>query len=189
MAIIVKIATEDWEFDQLFALNYSTFVEEIPQHHQNGERRLIDKFHDRNIYIIAIDMNAGESLETGEVIGMMALNEQRPFSLDQKLNDLDSYLPSFTKPFEIRLLAVKNDKRGNVVFFKMFSKLNEIIDERKYDIGLISGILSQQKLYAKIGFKPFGPLVGTDDAKFQPMYITWDIFKNNDLISKLAIKF
>jgi hypothetical protein len=179
--MIVKIASEEWEFEQLFRLNYQTFVEEIPQHSGNDEGRLVDKFHEKNIYLIAIH---GE-----KVIGMMAINDIRPFSIDSKLPDLESMLPPFTKAFEIRLLSVDNDHRGNLVFFKLFSLLNEIIEEKKYDIGLISGILTQQKLYSKIGFVPFGPLVGTGDALFQPMYITYDIFKNNSTVARLATKF
>lgn len=168
--MIAKLATEDWEFEQLFSLNYQTFVDEIQQHQQNGERKLIDRFHDNNQYIIVIQNN--------EVIGMMSINETRPFSLDSKLPNLDSYLPPFKNGFEIRLLAVKNERRGNIVFLKMFAKLAEIIKERKYDIGLISGILAQQRLYSKIGFEPFGPLVGNEKAQFQPMYITLDRYLN-----------
>ena len=164
--MIAKLATEDWEIEQLFGLNYQTFVNEIPQHQQNETGLLVDKFHDRNKYLIVV--------QDKEVIGMMSLNEERPFSLDQKLPNLDKLLPPFSKPFEIRLLAVKNEHRGTIVFLKLFAKLAEIIKERKYDIGLISGILSQQKLYTKIGFAPFGPLVGTESAKYQPMYITLD---------------
>lgn len=178
--MLVKIASEDWEFEQMFSLNYQTFVDEIPQHPKNGSRVLIDKFHDKNQYIIALQNN--------ELIGMLSINEHRPFSLDQKLLDLDVYLPPFSNGFEIRLLSVKNGHRGNIVFLKLFSKLSEIIEEKKYDIGLISGITSQEKLYKKIGFVAFGPLLGAGEAKFQPMYITYDRYKNSinnlNLVSK-----
>ena len=29
--LIFKVASEDWEFEQIHSLNYETFVEEIPQ--------------------------------------------------------------------------------------------------------------------------------------------------------------
>ncbi len=179
--MIVKLATENWEFEQLFGLNYQTFVDEIPQHQENETRQLVDKFHDKNKYIIA--------LQGKKLIGMMSINENRPFSLDNKLSNLESYLPPFSNGFEIRLLAVKNEMRGTLVFMKMFAKLYEIIEERKYDIGLISGILSQQKLYSKIGFVPFGPLVGNPPAQFQPMYITYEKYlkglESMNLVAKL----
>ena len=43
-----KIASEEWEFDQIHKLNYRTFVEEIPQHEKNPEKSLIDEFHQDN---------------------------------------------------------------------------------------------------------------------------------------------
>ncbi|MCB0017519.1 MAG: GNAT family N-acetyltransferase, partial [Anaerolineales bacterium] len=94
-----KLASEDDEFAQIHALNYRAFVEEIPQHPPNPERRLIDKFHDENSYIICL---LGDQL-----IGMLALRSQRPFSLDGKLADLDSYLPPYRSLCEVRLLAVE----------------------------------------------------------------------------------
>jgi hypothetical protein len=178
--MIVKVATEDWEFEQLFSLNYETFVEEIPQHGSNPEARLVDKFHERNTYLIA--------LQDHQLVGMLAINDQRPFSLDQKLPDIDALLPPFKRPFEIRLLSVRNSHRGNLVFFKLFSLLNDIIEEKQFDIGLISGILSQQKMYSRIGFVPFGPLVGKEGAQFQPMYITYDLYRNSPAMTKLAAK-
>jgi len=51
----IKIADSDDEFDQIFALNYHTFVEEIPQHDANAAKKLKDKFHENNTYIIGKD--------------------------------------------------------------------------------------------------------------------------------------
>ena len=72
-----KIACEQDEFQQIYALNYQTFVEEIPQHEENENHILVDKFHEENTYVIA---KADE-----EVVGMIAVRSKRPFSLDQKL--------------------------------------------------------------------------------------------------------
>ena len=47
-----KVATTEQEFDAIAALNYETFVEEIPQHEQNSNKRLVDKFHAENTYIV-----------------------------------------------------------------------------------------------------------------------------------------
>ena len=51
--MIYKIANTAEEYEQIFKLNYETFVEEIPQHEKNETKKLKDKFHDKNIYIIA----------------------------------------------------------------------------------------------------------------------------------------
>ena len=50
---------------------------------------------------------------------------------------------------------------------------------RGYDLALISGTLRQEKLYRHLGFVPFGPKVGTEDAPFQPMYITFEGFQES----------
>src|SRR5207253_2433371 len=84
-----RIAAADAEFEQIHRLNYRTFVEEIPQHAPSAERRLIDKFHPENTYLIAV--------LDGTLVGMLAVRDRRPFSLDQKLADLDRYLPAGRK--------------------------------------------------------------------------------------------
>ena len=84
--LIFKIASEEWEFEQIHRLNYRTFVEEIPQHQRNAEGRLVDKFHAENIYIVGLD--------AGRVVAMVALRGRRPFSLDQKMPDLDRHIPA-----------------------------------------------------------------------------------------------
>ena len=46
-----------------------------------------------------------------------------------------------------------------------------------YDLAIISGTTRQEKLYKHLGFIPFGPLVGSDEARFQPMYIPVERFE------------
>jgi hypothetical protein len=45
-----------------------------------------------------------------------------------------------------------------------------------FDLALISGTTRQLKLYEHLGFVPFGPLVGTPEALFQPMMLTLERF-------------
>ena len=84
-ALQFRIATEAAEFEAIHRLNYKTFVEEIPQHERNPEQRLVDKFHAENTYAIC---RHGQ-----ELVGMVAGRSARPFSLDNKLPDLDRHLP------------------------------------------------------------------------------------------------
>jgi aspartate aminotransferase-like enzyme/GNAT superfamily N-acetyltransferase len=159
-----KVADQPGEIDQIHRLNYETFVEEIPQHEHNPDRSLVDKFHDENTYLIA--------LLDGHLVGMMAVRANRPFSLDLKLADLDSYLPPHTSICEFRLLAVRPEHRGGQVLPGLMQLLNTWCLDHGHDLGIISGTTRQQKLYAHLGFKPFGPVVGAGDAQFQPMYLT-----------------
>ena len=97
----------------------------------------------------------------------------RPFSLDYKLPDLNSYLPSQkTKPCELRLLSIKKKYRGTRIFAKIAAELMRHVLNQNCDIALISGTTKQERLYKHIGFVPFAFLVGNEDAQFQPMFIT-----------------
>jgi aspartate aminotransferase-like enzyme/GNAT superfamily N-acetyltransferase len=163
-----KIATEEWEFELVHRLNYRTFVEEIPQHSASSTPRLVDKFHAENTYIICLD---------GPVLaGMIAIRGKRPFSLDHKLPNLDDFLPSGRRICEIRLLAVEKEYRNGRVFRGLAEFLAQYGTTLGYDMAVISGTTRQQKLYQHLGFKPFGPLVGTPDAQFHPMYLTLEAF-------------
>src|SRR5580765_283420 len=165
-----RIATEDWEFEAIHRLNYKTFVEEIPQHQASPAQRLVNKFHTENTYLICL---SGRKLA-----GMLAVRGNRPFSLDQKLEQLDSFLPSGRKICEIRLLAVEKKFRGAQVLQGILALLWQHGIERGYDLAIISGTTRQFKLYQHLGFVPFGPMVGSGDAQFQPMYVTLETFEN-----------
>ena len=163
----IKIADQPWELDAICRLNHQTFSEEIPQHEKSATGLLVDKFHSENQYIICLDKS--------ELVGMVALRDVRPFSLDFKLEHLDDYLPPYHSVCEIRLLIVQPGYRNSRVFFLLFKELFNQLVKKKYDLALISGILSQQKLYRSLGFVPFGPLVG-HSVQFQPMYATVAFF-------------
>jgi aspartate aminotransferase-like enzyme len=168
-ALQFKVATQEWEFEQVHQLNYRTFVEEIPQHQPSTTPRLVDKFHAENTYLICL---CGK-----RVVGMIATRSRRPFSLDQKLPNLDSYLPPGRCPCEVRLLAVEKEFRNGQVFRGLTALMWQFGTEHGYDLAIISGTTRQQKLYRHLGFVPFGPLVGKGEALFQPMYLTLEIFE------------
>ncbi|MCG8370438.1 MAG: GNAT family N-acetyltransferase [Proteobacteria bacterium] len=165
MDLVFKIADSESEMEQIHSLNYETFVEEIPQHERNADRRLVDKFHHENTYLICLD--------SGELLGMMAVRDKRPFSLDVKLQDLDSYLPESRSICEIRLLSIRQDRRGRKVLKGLFQLFAELARDRDYDLGIISANPKQEKLYNRLGFKPFAHVVGSPGAEYQPMYFTW----------------
>ena len=165
-----KVASEPSEFEQIHELNYKTFVEEIPQHKRNEPHILIDKFHSENSYLIC--------LHDDQLVGMVAVRGKRPFSLDQKLPDLDSLLPPGRSVCEVRLLAVVRRYRNSIVLRGLLKLLLEYFKRHGYDLAIISGIVRQQKLYHHLGFVPFGPLVGEPGAIFQPMWLAIEMFEN-----------
>jgi aspartate aminotransferase-like enzyme/GNAT superfamily N-acetyltransferase len=168
--LVYKIATEAREFEQIHALNYRTFVEEIPQHRANGAGLLVDRFHAENTYVIC--------LADGDLAGMVALRGERPFSLDEKLERLDAYLPAARTLCEIRLLAVAPRYRKTGVFAGLVLRLVQLARARGYDLALISGTVRQLRLYRHLGFEPFGPRVGTARAQYQPMMLTLERFRD-----------
>jgi aspartate aminotransferase-like enzyme len=162
-SLVFKVASESWEFEQIHEINYQTFVHEIPQHQQNESQKLVDKYHEENRYVIC--------LRDREVLGMIALRDKRPLSLDAKLADLENYLPPFKRILEYRLLAVKKQHRNTAIFTGIMKKSFDLAISGDYDVAVISGTTRQARLYKHLGFKPFGPLVGKQDALYQPMYI------------------
>lgn len=167
LKLTTKVADQLWELEEICRLNHQTFSEEISQHPTTANGLLIDKFHSENQYVIC--------LNDKELVGMIALRAIRPFSLDSKLDNIDSYLPPNKSLCEIRLLAVKPDYRRTQVFYYLYKRAFSEFIKSNYDYAVMSGILSQQKLYRNIGFVPFGTLVG-DEVKFQPMYSSPDYF-------------
>ncbi len=170
--LVFKFASEDWEFEAIHRLNYQTFVEEIPQHQRSPTHRLVDKFHAENTYLICL---CGRQL-----VGMLAARGARPFSLDQKLPNLDTLLPAGRRVVEIRLLAIDRKHRGargGQVLSGILALLWQHGVEKGYDLAIISGTTRQLKLYQHLGFVPFGPVVGSGEAQFQPMYVTLETFE------------
>lgn len=162
--LVFKPATEPWEFDEIFQLNYASFVEEVPQHPVNDDHALVDRFHTENTYFIC--------RREQELLGMICVRDRRPFSLDQKLGRLEDYLPQAAgaRLCEVRLLTVRPDLRGARILPGLLTMMARYCHEGGYDYVVMSGRVSQQRLYRRIGFIPFGPVVGDDDAPYQPMY-------------------
>ena len=174
-SVVYKIADKPEEFRQINALNYATFVEEIPQHAANADRLLVDKFNKQNTYIIALN-------EAGILMGMICVHHDRPFSLDHKIKNLDALLPPHNRICEIRLLAVKPEYRNTTVFAGLIKTMFAYTQDNGFDFAVISGTERQVKLYKKIGFEIFADAVGTPEALYYPMYVRADRFKENSII-------
>jgi aspartate aminotransferase-like enzyme len=168
-----KVASTAAEFEAIHRLNHATFALEIPQHAPNALGRLVDRYHTDNVYVVC--------LSGGTVVGMVAGRCSRPFSLDQKLRDLDTYLPPHRKAVEIRLLAVAPGYRHSAVFAGLVRMISRHFVDKQCDLALISGTVRQLKLYRHLGFRPFASPVGTEDALYQPMFLTLEALECTDL--------
>ena len=162
--LVFKQADQDWEFAEISQFNYASFVEEVPQHPANASHTLVDRFHRENTYLIC--------RRGSELLGMICIRDRRPFSLDEKLGNLERYLPLArgASVCEVRLLAVRPHMRRTRVLQGLLTMMARHCQEGGYDYVVMSGRVSQQKLYRHIGFIPFGPVVGEAKAPYQPMY-------------------
>jgi len=155
-----KKAETPEEFEQIFRLNYAVFAGELEQHPAQPGERLVDKFHDRNRYVIAL---AGD-----EVIGMIAVHNQPPFSVAAKLAD-PRVLDGYGRLLEVRLLAVDPAHRNGVVMAGLMLGVYE--HAREFDAMVISGHVEKAGIYHELGFRDLGPPVASGHALFVPMAI------------------
>ena len=155
------VADDPRQLEQIHELNHQTFAVEIPQHVPSADGVRVDRFHEENTYLVALD---GKT-----VVGMMAMRGERPFSLDAKLDDLDAHLPPERPIVEIRLLAVRPERRHGRAFFGLMAFAIRWMVRQGFQMAIISGTTRQLDLYRRLGFRPFGPLVGHEGAQFQPM--------------------
>jgi aspartate aminotransferase-like enzyme/N-acyl-L-homoserine lactone synthetase len=162
--LIFKTAETAAEFDQIHRLNYRTFAEEVQQYVPDGTGVLVDRFHDKNIYLIAV--------EDGRVLGMVAANDQPPFSVEKRLQDSTSLEALGGPLLEIRLLAVEPDSRHSMILGCLLWELYRYASNRGYSHAVISGITSNLEMYRRIGFQSLGPAVGSGDASFVPMALS-----------------
>lgn len=154
----------DLDLDEIRRLNHRTFAEEIPQHACRADGRLVDPFEGDTLFIVA-------RAATG-LVGMLALRTRRPFSIDHKLEAVDQFLPAGRRVCEVRLLAVDPSRRQGIVLRGLLARLVRECDARALDLAVLSATVRQQRLYQHLGCVPFGPLVGSADASYQPMYVT-----------------
>jgi GNAT superfamily N-acetyltransferase len=157
------VANTATDFEAVHRLNYRAFVEEIPQHPPNAERRLVDRFHAENTYVIA--------KSDADIIGMVCLRGKRPFSLDAKLENIDALLPGARRICELRLLYVTPSARRTSVFYGLARALFTEAIAHDYDLAIVSATLRESRLYRHLGFTTFGTEVGAATARYQPMWL------------------
>ena len=159
-----KRAETPEEFEQIHRLNYETFVREIPQHADTGAGQLVDKFHDKNTYMIC--------LKEGQLVGMLCFHDKPPFSAADRMPNPELLSQPDMRPLEVRLMTVIPDERKSPTLTGLVWVLNEYAREHGHTHFLISSIDSQRELHRHLGFEPLGPDVGPPQARFAPMIAT-----------------
>lgn len=161
---VFKRAETHQEFEQIHRLNHRTFVGEIPQHPDTGNGVLIDKFHNKNAYLIV--------LRESRVVGMVSAHDEPPFSVAERLREPGILERQGTRPLEVRLLAIEPEERNSTMFFGLIWSLYEYARAHGYTHLFISGVEERLALYQRLGFVALGPAVGCGQASFVPMVLT-----------------
>ena len=184
---LIRYAATSSEIAQIHQLNYKTFVQEVAQHHDNGSGVLVDKFHDKNRYLIC--------LKQDRVVGMLSSHDTPPFSIADRLPDASILTQPGIKPVEIRLLAVEPEDRYSIAPLGLFWVLYQNCKKDGYTHFVISAVVEQLEVYEHLGFEALGPAVG-ETAKFVPMWLsmekveermgrTMDLFRKRDARKKV----
>lgn len=164
--LVFKEAADEDELRQVHELNYLTFVREIGQHEDPGRPALVDKFHERNLYLIA---------KRGDlVIAMLAIHDRPPFSVASRLDDPSWIERSCPRPLEVRLLAVRPSERKSVVLPGLLWLLYRLAKGAGYSHLLASGVRRQLGMYRKMGFEAIGPERQSGHAFFTPLAMALD---------------
>jgi predicted N-acetyltransferase YhbS len=154
------------EIEQIHRLNYRTFVEEIPQHVSCEPGRLVDKYHHKNTYFVAVCEQ--------RVVGMISVHDRPPFSVASRLPDPAILARQDRTRMEVRLLAVEPAHRGGPL---MIGLLWLALDHAtgRYDDVYISGVMERVPMYERLGFRPLGPAVADGSAAFVPMRVSFPL--------------
>jgi aspartate aminotransferase-like enzyme/N-acyl-L-homoserine lactone synthetase len=163
--ILFKQAETAEEFEQIHRLNHRIFAEEVGQHSRTADGRLVDKFHSRNRYFIA--------LRGAELIGMISAHAGPEFSIAARLQN-PGVLQTLRSPLEIRLLAILPQFRNRSILMGLFWQIRSYARANGHSDLLISGIVERIPMYEKIGFRPMGPPVRSGAAEFVPMRLSLD---------------
>lgn len=164
--LVFKKAADEDELRQVHELNYLTFVREIGQHEDPGRPALVDKFHERNLYLIA--------KRGGNVVAMLAIHDRPPFSVTSRLDDPSWIERSCPRPLEVRLLAVRPSERKSVVLPGLLWLLYRLAEGAGYSHLLASGVRRQLGMYRKLGFEEIGPERQSGHAFFTPLAMAID---------------
>lgn len=152
-----KAETAD-EIRQVHELNYQTFVREIGQHPDPGRPMLIDKYHEKNLYLVAKRDEA--------VVAMVAVHDTPPFSVSSRIAEPGWIEVHCPRPLEVRLLAVRPEERGTVVLAGLLWSVYRLALAAGYSHLLASGVRQQVQMYRRIGFEPLGPEMQCGSAWF-----------------------
>ena len=153
------------EQEQVNRLLYRTFVLEVPRYEDPGQLSLVDRFHERNIYFIAVFKQ--------QVCGMIAVHGGPDFSIAKALDDPHKLSELEGTCLEARIFAVEPSHRFGIVFGGLAKQVFKYATANHFSHILITGLATKQSMYERMGFRALGQSTLRGGDYFVPM--TMDI--------------
>ena len=150
------------EFEGVWQLNYEVFASELKMRPENEDKKLVDKFHHKNIYRAA-------QLPDGTFAGMIAAHWQAPYSAADHFGDAIAAPPAEGKLAEIRLFALKPEHRSTTLAAQLAVPLLLELKANGVSEVIISGISTRKRFYEHLGFAVAGEGVDAGETILYPM--------------------
>ena len=151
------------EFEGVWHLNYEVFASELKMRPENEDKKLVDKFHHKNIYRAAYDR------ETDSFAGMISAHWQAPYSAAEHFGEAVCTPPPEGMLAEIRLYALLPEYRHTTTASQLAVPLLQELDRQGVSEVIISGISNLKPFYEHIGFHTAASPVPAGDTLLYPM--------------------
>ncbi len=162
-AVFITAPRHPADFDAMWRFNHTVFATELAMRECCPEARLVDKFHGKNFYRIAIDPT--DSM----IIGMISAHHQAPYSAVEHFGETVADGIADGLLGEIRLYAVAPAWRKTSVAARLGLAVLEALDAAGVTEVVISGISEQQEFYKHLGFQVVGKPVSCGHTLLYPM--------------------
>ena len=160
---LFRLAATADDHRKIQRLLHQTFVLEVRQDADSGTGSLVDKFHHKNRYVVA--------LRQEKLCGLIALHDEPPFSTTEGLPGREAVERLCPRLLEARRLAVEPDERTGTVFAGLLWSTYQYARRGGYQFILMSGLLKRQTMYGRLGFRALGAPVRKGQADFVPMLL------------------
>jgi histidinol-phosphate/aromatic aminotransferase/cobyric acid decarboxylase-like protein len=156
----IALATEQ-DREAIYRLRYTVYSQELGQHRENPEGRLVDTLDEFNEYLCV--------WVEEELVGFVSVTPPTPggYSLDKYFGREELPFPCDDHLFEVRLLTVIPSERGSeVAFLLMYAALRFVVSRGGTRIAAI-GRCEVLDLYSKVGLRSTGQRVHSGRVAFE----------------------
>lgn len=157
----VRVAGEA-DREAIYRLRHRVYASELRQHAENAGGRLVDRLDEVNVYLV---VTAGDDLR-GHV--SVTPPGSHGYSLDKYLRREDLPFPVDAGSYEVRLLTVREERRGGLTAALLLLAALRWIQARGGTRVIAIGRVEVLPLYVKAGLVPMGLRVrsGAVDYEF-----------------------